>query len=441
MKAILLDASNVNDLLGQRTRELLENELHTRGWETTHIALDARKIGNCAGDFFCWVRTPGMCNVNDDNREIAAEIVNSDLMIYLTEVTFGGYSSSLKRVVDHQIQNIMPFFASLAGETHHQKRYSAYPDFLAIGWTSQVNEQAGKVFRQLCARNALNFYAKNFASAIISGEQPDAEKLSLLRGGLDDLRVVSKSLGLVEASVRPSSGDHVHTSEPISKVVLLVGSPRTRKSTSYSLGGYLGERISHLTSIQVETIHLYTVLRSKEKMRGLLEAVDAADVILLAFPLYVDSLPAPVIEAMERIAVHRQESTEDRPALFAAIANCGFPEARHCETALAICEVFARQAGFTWAGSLALGAGEGLVHGAQLAGAGGPAVVIRQALDLAAAALAEGRGIPASVAATLAKTIIPGWVYRIMGSVGWKLQAKKFGVGHLLKRKTYQPKS
>lgn len=441
MKAILLDASNVNDLLGQRTRELLENELHTLGWETTHIALDAQKIGNCAGDFFCWVRSPGMCNVNDDNREIAAEIVNSDLMIYLTEVTFGGYSSSLKRIVDHQIQNIMPFFASLAGETHHQKRYSAYPDFLAIGWTSQANERAGKVFRQLCTRNALNFYANNFASAIISGEQTDVEILFLLRSGLNDLRAVSKPLGLEETSVRPSPADLVHASEPVNKVVLLVGSPRTRKSTSYSLGGYLVERMSHLTSIQVETIHLYTVLRSKEKMQGLLAAVNAADVILLAFPLYVDSLPAPVIEAMERIALHRQESKEARSALFAAIANCGFPEAAQCETALAICEIFAKQAGFTWAGSLALGAGEGLVHGAQLVGAGGPAVVIRQALDAAAAALAQGRGIPASVAAVLAKPIIPGWAYRIMGSVGWKLQAKKFGVGHLLKRKTYQPES
>jgi multimeric flavodoxin WrbA len=441
MKAILLDASDVNDSLGQRTRELLESELHTRGWEITHIVLNEQKIGNCAGDFFCWVRSPGMCNVNDDNREIASAIVNSDLMIYLTEVTFGGYSSSLKRIVDHQIQNILPYFASLAGETHHQKRYSAYPEFLAIGWMSQANEQAGKVFGQLCARNALNFYAKNFASAIISGGQADDEILSQLQGGLDDLRAASTSLGSKNTSIHPSAGDLVHTHEPVRRVVLLVGSPRTRKSTSYSLGGYLVERMTHLASIQVETIHLYTVLRSKEKMRGLMEAVDAADVILLAFPLYVDSLPAPVIEAMERITVHRHEAMEDRPALFAANANCGFPEAAHCETALAICEVFARQAGFTWAGYLALGAGEGLVHGAQLAGASGPAVVIRQALDMAAAALAEGRGIPASVAAVLAKPIIPRWAYRIMGSVGWKLQAKKFGAGHLLKRKTYQPES
>ena len=59
-----------------------------------------------------------------------------------------------------------------------------------------------------------------------------------------------------------------------------------------------------------------------------------------------------------------------RPQLFTAIANCGFPEALHNTTALAICEVFARQAGFEWAGSLSLGGGEA-VNGQPLVQAGG----------------------------------------------------------------------
>ena len=75
-----------------------------------------KKIGNCAGDFFCWIRDPGICNVDDDNREIANSIANSDLMVYITPVTFGGYSSTLKKMVDHQIQNVLPFFEQVNGD-------------------------------------------------------------------------------------------------------------------------------------------------------------------------------------------------------------------------------------------------------------------------------------------------------------------------------------
>ena len=134
MKAILLDGSQPNDSTGERVRAAMLSELRSGGWEVEHILLRERKIGNCAGDFFCWVRSPGICNIDDDNRAIAKAIMQGDLVIYLTPVTFGGYSSALKRMVDHQIQNISPFFVQVDGETHHQKRYARYPDFLAIGW-------------------------------------------------------------------------------------------------------------------------------------------------------------------------------------------------------------------------------------------------------------------------------------------------------------------
>jgi len=223
----------------------------------------------------------------------------------------------------------------------------------------------------------------------------------------------------------------------IRRALLLVGSPRTRKSSSNSLGSYLFERL-HAQSIQTETIYLHTILRSPEKMKALHEAVDAADLVLLAFPLYVDSLPAPVIEALERIAAHREGQTTRK--LFAAIANCGFPEAHHNDTALAICETFARQAGFEWAGGLALGAGEGLVHGASLNEAGGPAIPIKKALEMAAAALAIGEPIPQAAIDLLAKAFIPGWLYRTIGWYGWKQQAKRWGAEKSLKRQPYAVK-
>jgi len=170
-------------------------------------------------------------------------------------------------------------------------------------------------------------------------------------------------------------------------------------------------------------------------MQAILDAVDASDLVLLAFPLYVDSLPAPVIEVLERIALHRHgKITQQR---FAAIANCGFPEAHYNATALAICATFAQQAGFKWAGSLALGAGEGLVHGVPLNEMDGRSTPLKQALNLAADALAKGQAIPKTAQKLWDKSFIPGWLYRSMGRFGWKQQSKKYGAEKMLKRQPY----
>jgi multimeric flavodoxin WrbA len=431
MKAILLNGSIENDATGERARAALTAELCSRGWEVSHIRLADEKIGNCAGDFFCWIRNPGICNVADANRRLAAEIINSNLMVYLTPVTFGGYSYQLKKMVDHQIQNVEPFFVKKAGETHHQKRYRHYPDFLAVGWMEQANPQEEAIFRHLANRNAINFFAPSAATGVVLANQSAEAIRTAAQGWLDDLAKGKPSQ--VESLPEVAAG--TAGAGPLRRAVLLVGSPRTRKSSSLSLGGYLFDRLAE-HQVETETFFIHTSLYSPERMQALQNAVDAADLVMLAFPLYVDSLPAPVMGALQQIAERRHIQGETRPR-FAALANCGFPEADHNRTALAICEMFARQAGFDWAGALALGAGEGLVHGAALAEASGPAIPIRNALDLAAAALAQGQTIPQSAIDLLARPVIPAWLYRWMGVFGWRQQAKKYGVQNKLRRQAY----
>jgi multimeric flavodoxin WrbA len=431
MKALILDGSQENDVTGERVRAALIAKLQAQGWNVEHVLVREKKIGNCAGDFFCWIRNPGMCNVDDDNREIAEAIVNSDLLIYLTPVTFGGYSSALKKAVDHQVQNISPFFSMLNGETHHQKRYKKYPDCLTIGWMEAPDAHADAVFRHLAWRNALNMYARSAVSGVVLANQTDGEISASVQEWLNGLHNGVKPQPVhLPFIASAGNGDG-----KIQRALLLVGSPRTRKSTSNSLGSYLFEQLSK-QNIQTETIYIHTTMRSAERTKALLEAVDAADLVLLAFPLYVDSLPAPVIEALERIAAHRQGQTTRK--LFAAIANCGFPEAHHNDTSLAICATFARQAGFVWAGSLSLGAGEGMVHGAPLNEMDGRVIPLKKALDLAAKALAKGNSIPQAAQDFIAKPFIPAWLYRISGVFGWKQQAKHWGVEKSLKRQPYQ---
>ena len=433
MKAVILDGSNKNDLTGQHVSDALIAELESRGWEIEHVQLCETKIGNCAGDFFCWIRNPGLCNVNDANRLIAESIANSQLMVYLTPITFGGYSSNLKKMVDHQIQNVLPFFKQVNGETHHQPRYPAYPDFLAIGWMDQPDAQTESIFRHLTYRNAINFYAKRSIAGVVLANQNESQIQSSVRNWLNELEA-GKSVQPVKlpesqnGSVEPTS---------IKRALLLVGSPRTRKSTSNSLGGYLFDQLGK-HNIQTETTYIHTTMYSAERTKAMLDAVDAADLVLLAFPLYVDSLPTPVMNALECIAAHRANQSPTKPhQLFAAISNCGFPEPDHNATALAICENFARLTHFEWAGSLALGAGEGMVHGMPLNELDGRVIPLKKALDLAAESLARGMIIPQEAQALLAKPFIPAWLYRTMGVYGWRQQAKQYSAEKSLKQQPY----
>ena len=429
MKAVILDGSPIADETGARMRAALEAQLLERGWEVEPVILCESRIGACAGDFYCWVRTPGVCNVDDDNRGIAAQLASSDLAIYLTPVTFGGYSSTLKRMVDRQIQNVLPFFSTIDGETHHQPRYDDNPALLVVGWTETPDAKADAVFRHLAWRNAINFHARRFAAEVVPTGWTDGRLAEASGAWLDELErhgspvpemLPAEDVGQIDGAVE------------IKRALLLVGSPRSRNSTSNSLGGYLYEQLA-ARGVEIETIYLHTVVRSPARMRELLDAVEAADLVTLAFPLYVDSLPAPAIEALERIAADRRERAH-RAQLFTAIANCGFPEASQTATALAICRTFAQQAGFEWAGSLALGGGEA-VSGAPLTG--GKTARIRKSLEIAAEALAQGWVIPDAARDLMARPLIPHWAYRMMGTFGWKRMAAHHGVRRSQKDRPY----
>ncbi len=208
-------------------------------------------------------------------------------------------------------------------------------------------------------------------------------------------------------------------------VLLLVGSAKRPHSTSESLGSYL---IEHLEAqgMETQTTRLYRAYRSEEDQAALLAATDAADLIVLAFPLYVDCLPALTIKALEDIAAHREMEGHRAGQRLVAIANCGFPEASQTETALAICRQFAHQSGFEWAGGLALGAGQG-IDGRPLADMGRMAGDISAALEIAAEALAKEDAVPEEAIAKMAQPMIPTWAYSFVGGINWRLQARRHG--------------
>jgi hypothetical protein len=144
-------------------------------WEVKAFALSGMDIKACRGCFSCWVKTPGRCIIEDDQEAILRATAASDRVIWLTPITFGGYSPELKKALDRIIPIILPFFARVRGETHHPLRYPRPRRLLAIG--TQKCEDAGEegVFRRLVGRNALNMGDAEAATLVFSGDVSLAE--------------------------------------------------------------------------------------------------------------------------------------------------------------------------------------------------------------------------------------------------------------------------
>ena len=204
---------------------------------------------------------------------------------------------------------------------------------------------------------------------------------------------------------------------------LLVGSPRGPNSTSNSLGTYLVEKLEQ-KGVPYERVYICQCLSSEAKKAALLRIVDESDLIIFAFPLYVDSLHSQVIETLELIAEHAKGKHDLDEKSFVAISNSGFPEAKQNSTALAVCRLFAKQVGFNWAGGLAMGGGE-MIAGQPLSELGGRVRGKTKALEIAADALAQGDPIPENAVASMSKLGVPRWMYLWIANRRWKRKAKK----------------
>ncbi len=220
------------------------------------------------------------------------------------------------------------------------------------------------------------------------------------------------------------------------QALLLVGSGKpTGTSSSEALAGYLLERLEGL-GFAPSKAYAHQVLRTERRTEAFLRQADEADLFILAFPLYVDTLPHLVTKALERIVAHRRSDAGPPSPRFLAIANCGFPEAEHNAVALAICREFAAEAGLEWAGGLAMGAG-GAVSGRSLTAAGGLVRNVVRALDLTAAALAAGQPVPEEAVALMAKPLLPARLYTWIGGFGWRQLAWRNGVYRQLGAKPF----
>lgn len=218
------------------------------------------------------------------------------------------------------------------------------------------------------------------------------------------------------------------------KVLLLHGSPKGEKGASANIAHYVIDGMSERGG-DVTSIGIYRSLDKQETFDRLVRAFDEADSVVLAFPLYIDTLPAGVCEALTRLYRGKERMSEKRRKLL-AICNCGFPESRQCRSALRSCQFFAERMGMEFWGSVAIG--QGGMMGGGTSHEGRISVKQMEALRAIGSGLIEGGTIPADAVELLGRPAIPPRMYTFFANMGWNAAARKNGVRRRIKAKPYQ---
>jgi multimeric flavodoxin WrbA len=434
MKALILN--------GARSGNGAVNTMNAASWSRSrkragrpNAAAAHTKLAYCVGCFSA-DRTPGVCRIDDDARDAAQGMINSDLVIYLTPVTLAGtrraqpgggplHPAWSRPLHDHPAARRIIARALSAIRPDRRRRLRSDPkqEQLFKALVGEERAEPAAISRAHVVTPAHGAIVRRAVQAATS------------QGG-------ANMNAAFEAKKAPAGRRCCRWVAP-------------RASTSESLGGYLLERLAEL-GWQTETVLLHRALRTEARAQAMLEAVDAADLVILAFPVHVDTLPYLATEALERIAAERGHEAVDgrgdgrgdlaptatgqsspygrslpapvsarERARFLAIANCGFPRPGTLRRRAGLCRQFAGEAGSR--GRRAGAGGGGAINGQPLAQANGMAREVVAALDAAAAILASGAVLTAEIEAQVRRPMMPKWLYLLAGNAGWLLTARKNG--------------
>jgi multimeric flavodoxin WrbA len=170
MRAVIFDGSRREDTVLHSAHAIMRKYLYSMGWNVDSFVLRDLKIAPCLGCFDCWLKTPGICVISDIGRDTTSSVGKSDMLIFITPVVFGGYSSYIKKAVDRILPIFVPVFTRINGEVHHKIRLHRSPRFVGLGYMKDMDGELKDLFGSLISRNAINFHSPVHAGEILTGQ-------------------------------------------------------------------------------------------------------------------------------------------------------------------------------------------------------------------------------------------------------------------------------
>jgi hypothetical protein len=177
LKAAILDGSVKENRIAGTLKSLVENT----GGEVSCFKLEEMQILPCRSCGSCGTRTPGLCVIEDQMQEVLPAIAHCQLLVFISSVTFGGYSYQLKKAVDRLMVLGYPLYVVKGGHLLHPMRYGR-KCLLGIGQINPGRTAEEENFRLLVARNAMNM--QDTCQTLILDPKSDAAALESELGGI-----------------------------------------------------------------------------------------------------------------------------------------------------------------------------------------------------------------------------------------------------------------
>jgi hypothetical protein len=201
------------------------------------------------------------------------------------------------------------------------------------------------------------------------------------------------------------------------KISMINGSQKRDESNS----GIILDRLNDLIKEKYE-VKFYNS-GSKQFTNEIFEEIILSDVVVLAFPLFVYSLPSNTLKMLielENIIKHKQ----DKKLIIYTLINCGFYEGKQNITAFEIIKNWCGRSGVIFGGGIGQGAGEMLGILKNLPLNKSPFAGLGRALET----MAEKMENKKSFEITYLNPAFPRFLWRIMAARRWNAIAKKNGL-------------
>lgn len=202
------------------------------------------------------------------------------------------------------------------------------------------------------------------------------------------------------------------------KISLINGSPKVKDSAS----GLILKELQTLLSPEHEIVNLH--FTKKQPCKNDLKLLQDCDVMVFAFPLYVDSLPSHLLSCLISLEEYLKNAAFSQTCTVYAMANCGFYEGHQNTLALDIVKAWCARAGVIWGGGLGIGAGGMLPMISGITAGQGP----KKNLSSALYTLSDWISHKETGENICFSPNFPRILYKLAGEMGWRQAVKNNGL-------------
>lgn len=168
MDRYVILADETHDDIGRA----IDGALRKAGKQPVYISTAGQKINACYSCGYCSTKEYGKCCQKDDMEPILCALAECEVMIVVTPVTFGSYSSAIKAIIDRSCVLGDTHYYSVRGEIVKGMRSDIQYQYV-VGVKQECGEKEQKYFHNLVSENLRIMNIKGNSRIIEPGENVD----------------------------------------------------------------------------------------------------------------------------------------------------------------------------------------------------------------------------------------------------------------------------